>query len=360
MRIFIIIQDITKIAGTERAVCNLANILIKKQDVCIVSTDSAKGNAGYEIDANINLIHLGLNICTARKIKKIHEYVKLYRRIVEIAQIGLNCVFIGSYSLFNVLMTFLPKRIHTIGCEHFNYESAGRIHKLFRRVFYKRLNAVVCLTERDASCYSFIKKDRLFVIPNSLPFECKSLSDCTAKRIVAVGRLTKQKGFDLLLESAAIMKERIPDWHLDIYGEGEDENILITKINELQLQNFVSLQGITKNIREEYDRSSIIVVSSRWEGFSLVLAEAQNCGVPAVTFDCPCGPADIVMNGETGFVVPLFDTKALAEKTIELALDENKRKLFGNRAHDLSKRFSSESVAVKWENLLAKLSGEVC
>lgn len=231
MKIFIIIQDITKIAGTERAVCNLANILIKKHDVCIVSTDSVKGNAGYEIDANINLIHLGLCICNARKIKKIYEYIKLYKKIIDIVRIDSNCVFIGSYVLFNILMTFLPKHIHTIGCEHFNYESAGKIHALLRRMFYKKLSAVVCLTERDASCYSFIKKDRLFVIPNSLSFDCESLSNCTAKRIIAVGRLTKQKGFDLLLDSAAIMKERIPDWHLDIFGEGEDKGILVARIN---------------------------------------------------------------------------------------------------------------------------------
>lgn len=359
-KISIILTDITKQAGTERAVVNLANIFISLgYSVSILSTDSEIGISPYNLKGEVEIIHLGLKIATAKGFSKINEYKKLKQRIsLIIKSENIDCL-IGTYSLFNALITKMHG-VKTIGCEHFNYESAGKVHTLLRRIFYKKLNAVVCLTERDASCYSFIKKDRLFVIPNSLSFDCESLSNCTEKRIIAVGRLTKQKGFDLLLDSAAIMKERIPDWHLDIFGEGEDRDMLIAKINELQLQNFVSLQGITKNIRREYCSCSIIVVSSRWEGFSMVLVESQSCGIPAVTFDCPCGPADIVVNNETGFVVPLCDTKSFAEKTIELAKNENLRKKFGKRAHELSKRFSSESVTEKWEKLIAKLFGEEC
>lgn len=355
MKIFILINDITRHAGMERAVCNLANILIKKHTVTILSRDTSNGNAFFPLNSKIQVIHLGVDIFRASTLQKFKKYFCMYKKLRELAKENTGAVFIATISSVNALITLLGKNIKTIGCEHFNYDAACFRQKVLRRFFYPRLDFLVCLTNADAKKYTFIKRNRFFVIPNSLSFECDVPSDCTAKRIIAVGRLTKQKGFDMLLESAAIMQERIPDWHLDIFGDGEDRDALLEKINELQLQNFVSLQGISENIIDEYCCSSIVVVSSRWEGFSLALAEAQNCGIPAVTFDCPCGPADIVINNETGFVVPIYDTKSLAEKTIELALNEELRISFGKKAKETSNRFSTESIEKKWDELFERM-----
>lgn len=355
MKIFILINDITRHAGMERAVCNLANILIKKHAVTIFSRDTSNGNAFFPLNSKIQVIHLGVDIYRASTLQKFKKYFCMYKKLRKLAKENAGAVFIATISSVNTLITLLGKNIKTIGCEHFNYDAACFRQKVLRIFFYPRLDFLVCLTNADAKKYTFIKRNRLFVIPNSLSFECDVPSNCTAKRIIAVGRLTKQKGFDMLLESAAIMQERIPDWHLDIFGDGEDRDALLEKINELQLQNFVSLQGISENIIDEYCCSSIVVVSSRWEGFSLALAEAQNCGIPAVTFDCPCGPADIVINNETGFVVPIYDTKSLAEKTIELALNEELRISFGKKAKETSNRFSTESIEKKWDELFERM-----
>lgn len=352
MEIFILINDITRHAGTERAVCNLANILIKKHTVTIISRDTNAGNAFFPIDSKIQLIHLGADICHASTLQKLKKYFCMYKKLRELAKENASAVFIATISSVNALITLLGKNIKTIGCEHFNYDAACLRQKVLRRIFYPRLDFVVCLTNEDAKRYTFIKNNRLFVIPNSLSFECDITSNCTAKRIIAVGRLTKQKGFDLLLDSAVLMKERIPDWHLDIFGDGEDKDALLEKIVRLKLQTFVSIKSPTKNIELEYIASSLFVMSSRWEGLPMVLLEAQHCGIPAVSFDCQTGPSEVIVHGETGFIVPLGDVTALAEKTIELALNEEMRISFGKKAKENSKRFSTEDIEKKWDELL--------
>lgn len=352
MEIFILINDITRHAGTERAVCNLANILIKKHTVTIISRDTNAGNAFFPIDSKIQLIHLGADICHASTLQKLKKYFCMYKKLRELAKENASAVFIATISSVNALITLLGKNIKTIGCEHFNYDAACLRQKVLRRIFYPRLDFVVCLTNEDAKRYTFIKNNRLFVIPNSLSFECDIPSNCTAKRIIAVGRLTKQKGFDLLLDSAVLMKERIPDWHLDIFGDGEDKDVLLEKITRLKLQSFVSIKSPTKNIEQEYIASSLFVMSSRYEGLPMVLLEAQHCGIPAVSFDCQSGPSEIIAHGETGFIVPLGDVTALAEKTIELALNEEMRITFGKKAKENSKRFSTEDIEKKWDELL--------
>lgn len=352
MEIFILINDITRHAGTERAVCNLANILIKKHTVTIISRDTNAGNAFFPIDSKIQLIHLGADICHASTLQKLKKYFCMYKKLRELAKENAGAVFIATISSVNALITLLGKNIKTIGCEHFNYDAACLRQKVLRRIFYPRLDFVVCLTNEDAKRYTFIKNNRLFVIPNSLSFECDITSNCTAKRIIAVGRLTKQKGFDLLLDSAVLMKEKIPDWHLDIFGDGEDKDALLEKIARLKLQTFVSIKSPTKNIEQEYIASSLFVMSSRWEGLPMVLLEAQHCGIPAVSFDCQTGPSEVIVHGETGFIVPLGDVTALAEKTIELALNEEMRISFGKKAKENSKRFSTEEIEKKWDELL--------
>lgn len=355
MKIFILINDITRHAGMERAVCNLANILVKNHTVSIISRDTNIGNAFFPLDAKVKILHLEIDVYHASTLQKFGKYFCMYKKLCGLSKDNAGAVFIATISSVNALITLLGKKIKTIGCEHFNYDSACFRQKVLRRFFYPRLDFVVCLTNADAKKYAFIKKDRLFVIPNSLSFECATPSTCSEKRIIAIGRLTKQKGFDLLLDSAVLMKERIPDWHLDIFGDGEDKDVLIAKINELQLQNFVSIKDTTSNIQKEFISSSIFLMSSRWEGLPVVLLEAQSCGLPAVSFDCPTGPNEVIIENETGFLIPLDDTKSLAEKTIELAKNEELRKRFGRRAKELSSRFSTENIEKKWNVLLERM-----
>lgn len=354
--IAILIGDISRGAGTERAVTNLANMLAESGSyvVTVISLYSSGGSqCYYPINHSVDAVHLGF--ARSGMAKRLVVYIKFVHSVNAIIRDKHIDVVLGTTHALNSLLFFMSRKTKKIACEHMNYESAPFYSKIFRRFTYPFLDAVVCLTERDANHYPFVKKGKLFVIPNSLSFKCERPSECLNKKIIAVGRLTRQKGFDMLLESAAVMKSCLHGWELCIFGDGEDGELLLQKAAELDISDFVTFHSVTKNIEEQYCDSSIMVVSSRWEGFPMVIVEAQSCGLPVVTFDCPYGPSDIVKDKETGFVVPLFDTKALAEKTIELALDENKRKLFGMRAKELSKRFSTENVARLWKDVLEKV-----
>ena len=350
----IIISDITNRAGTERAVSNLANILCQNgYGVVILSVDTTNGDCKYYLSENIFIEHLGLDIESHNPFRKVSSYIKLIKvlpRLIEKYQLE---ILFGTYSLYNCLISSFSKKLITVGCEHFNYENASKVHRGLRKKFYKKLSAVVVLTERDKKNYSFLTN--IYAVPNSLSFVPKRQSTCENKEMISVGRMTRQKGFDLLLESAVFMQKEIPDWHLSIYGNGKDRGLLEEKIKEKKLEEFVTLKDFVSDIENVYSNASLYLSSSRWEGMPMVLLEAQSCGLPVVSFDCPCGPSDVVEEGNTGFLVPLENVELFAKKVISLATDNTKRIAFGKAAAKESYRFSTEVVAEKWISLLKSL-----
>lgn len=205
---------------------------------------------------------------------------------------------------------------------------------------------------------SLLPEKKRFVIPNSLSFTCDTPSNCENKRIIALGRLDSQKGFDYLLQTAVKLKQAIPDWHIDIFGDGEDETMLKDLARKLQVNDFVTFNPPTKEVIKELCNSGMYVMSSRFEGLPMVLLEAQECGLPIVSFDCPEGPSEIIHEGEDGFLVPLADTDALAERIITLAKNEEMRKEFGRNAKINCKQFSPERVGEMWMDLINKLTAD--
>ncbi len=205
---------------------------------------------------------------------------------------------------------------------------------------------------------SLLPEKKRFVIPNSLSFTCDTPSNCENKRIIALGRFSPEKGFDYLLQTAVKLKSEIPDWHIDIFGNGEDETMLKELAKKLQVDDFVTFNPPTKEVIKELCNSGMYVMSSRYEGFGLVLTEAQECGLPIVSFDCPEGPSGVIRDGEDGFLVPLADTDALAEKIITLAKNEEMRKEFGRNAKINCKQFSPERVGEMWMDLINKLTAD--
>lgn len=351
--ISILLTNITKAAGTERAVVNLANILSSLgYSVIILSTDSKDGFPAYNLDEKVIIFHFGLKIASAKGFFKVAEYKKLKQQIENlIKEKRIDCI-VGTYSFFNALITKI-KNVKTIGCEHFNYFSASKFHRIVRRIFYPRLDAVVVLTEHDKKHYSFLKN--CFLIPNSLSFQTEIKTSWSEKKVLSIGRLTKQKGFDFLIEAVKELKNDFPDWHFEIVGTGEDEKLLKDLVSKYKLKDNVLFLPPTKDVVSLYKSASIYCMSSRWEGLPMVLIEAQCCGLPIASFDCPEGPAEVVLNNENGFLCKSENSHDLAEKLKFLMNDKSLREKFGKNAYECSKRFSSETIGEKWRRLLENL-----
>lgn len=217
-----------------------------------------------------------------------------------------------------------------------------------------RLDAFVVLTHEDYEAWKGLPRVR--VIPNALAYFPTRLSDCTSHRVIAAGRYTEQKGFDMLIRAWQQVDRRRPDWQLHIYGGGSPEPYR-RLVAAAGLEGKVTCHEAVDDIYEKYRESSLFVLSSRYEGFGLVLAEAMSAGLPAVAFACPCGPRDIVSDGRDGLLVEPGDVDALADAMCRLMDDDALRQQYGREAARAARRFAEESVMQQWVGLFDSLIG---
>lgn len=216
----------------------------------------------------------------------------------------------------------------------------------------KKLKRFIVLSKEDEARWTELHN--VSVIYNPLSFFPETISTCENKKIIAVGRYMPQKGFDLLIDCWKIVSEKHPDWILSIYGDGMREE-LQAQINRLNLQTTCILEHSVPNINEKYLESSIFVLSSRYEGFGMVIIEAMACGVPPVSFTCPCGPKDIIQDGIDGLLVENGNIIQLAEKICYLIENKDTRKQMGEMARKNVKRFKIENIGQQWEQLFEKV-----
>lgn len=227
-------------------------------------------------------------------------------------------------------------------------------HRYFRRV-ERQADVVVTLTTGDA--HEWFRARRIEIIPNFTMLSADRQSTCDAKRVIAVGRLEWQKGFDRLISVWQQVEQRHPDWQLVIFGSGTLESQLKSQIQAAHLQG-ITLNPFTSTINEEYVCSSIFALSSRFEGFGLVLLEAMQAGLPCVTFDCPYGPSDVVADGVNGFVVPDGDVAAFADKLCLLIENDSLRKAYGEVSVMRAKQYDVDEVMARWNALFCSLVSE--
>lgn len=181
------------------------------------------------------------------------------------------------------------------------------------------------------------------------------LSNERKKQIVAVGRLVEQKGYDRLIAAWNLIALQLPDWKLQIYGEGELYDELLEMVESYKLLDSVEINAPVRDIHLVYQSSAILVMSSRYEGLSMVLIEAMNYGLPVIAFSSPCGPKDIISDGIDGFLVPDGDIHLLAEKILLLAQNKKLRIQMGKSALIKAQVFSFDKIMKEWEKLFFSL-----
>lgn len=219
----------------------------------------------------------------------------------------------------------------------------------YNQIVERKSDAIVALTNDDAIEWN--KSKKVVVIPNMISQLPKTKSPCEAHRVISVGRLIFQKGYDLLIESWKTIHEKHPDWKLDIFGEGPLREKLQEQISQSHLEKVVVLHPSTNRITEEYLQSSIYVMSSRFEGFGLVLIEAMACGLPCVSFNCPYGPETIITHEKNGILVPDGDIKQLSDAICHLMDHDDIRQNYSIEAKQSVKRFSPRHIMIMWKQL---------
>ena len=267
-------------------------------------------------------------------------------------------VVIGTHVSLNLLLADLDlPGYRTIGVEHMHLRAhRGRVRRRIERL-YPRLDALVVLTERDAAAFAEVigPARRPVVIPNTVRALEGHGARGDAPVILAAGRLTPQKGFDLLIHAFARVAPAHPEWRLRIHGEGHQRRELERLVRALGLRASVALPGAARRLGEELDGASVFALPSRFEGMPLVLLEAMSKRLAIVSFDCPTGPGDVLEDGVTGLLVPARDIDGFARALLDVVADADLRRRLGDRAAVAAEAYSIEAVGPRWDALLAAL-----
>jgi glycosyltransferase involved in cell wall biosynthesis len=355
-RIVILIQDATTPNGTERAVSNLASLLIKYggYQVDILSLFSTNKLPAYFFEKNEKINFM---FTKASRKNIVHKFISCFILWFRLSGYlkenrDVHCIISTEYKLSFIAFLTRLNNTKLIACEHLDYMMRPFPVRLLKRLYYPFVNYIVVLTNADKKLYTYLADNKIKVIPNSLSFMTDIVSDCMEKQIISVGRLVYQKGFDMLITAAVKIKEYAPDWHINIFGSGEDKNDLLNMISNKNLEDYISIYEPTKDIIQEYLNSSIYVMSSRFEGLPMVLIEAQSCGLPIISFNCPQGPSEVIDDKVDGLLIEPNNIEAFSDAVIAIIKDENMRKQFGKMAKINSDKYSPYNIYLLWNTLL--------
>lgn len=339
--------------GIERMTVELANLLTGKYVVKILLIDPFDpGSCPFAIDPRIKVESMnssfaksfsplkGLNV---RNIKLIRTLLKVDMPDVLIT-VATPLVRISAPAIIGL-------GIRHIAWEHFNLYAGSRIGSWYKMLAPWLVDATVVLTQADAVDYRAVHAPRIYEIPNFTSIGKYKPSKCEGKILLAVGRHVPQKGFDLLIKAWA--RTKADGWKLRIVGSGDDKPANISLAEELGVMDRVDFVEATSHIEKEFQSVSCFVLSSRYEGFGLVLIEVKMMGLPCVSFDCPNGPREVIRDGVEGILVPAEDIETLSRVLTSMLQNSDRLKKMGKQAReDAFKRYGSEVVVNQWIRLI--------
>ncbi|VWX31637.1 Glycosyltransferase involved in cell wall bisynthesis [Moraxellaceae bacterium 17A] len=349
-KVLIVIPDINKAGGSERAAISLANMLCDESDVTILSLVDNGNIPFFALHQKIKILYTDIGNIPISGKKKLIYFYNLYKHLKNFLNKNDFRFIIGlGHNINSVIALLKNKNNVVIGCEHINYDTIPTSSKILMRLVYPKLDAVVVLSELAKKKIKNLN-NKIYVIPNSLPFITDKVSDLASNRILMVGRLSAEKGYERIVPVAKYLKQHFPTWRIDIFGEGEIYTDLIDLYQENELSN-VSINPISKNIEKEYLTSSILLSTSYSEAMPMVFLEAMSCGVPIISFSHE-GSEILIQNGINGFIVN--GQNELQEKINIMIKDTKLRSEMGINCIEISKKYQSYTIKNLWLNLLSK------
>ena len=364
--------------GTERVLHNKICELVRRggYEITVITTDQDSKPNFFTFPTSVQFIDLGINYSSIDTQNPLQRAILTYKKKklhLKRLSILLNKIkpdiTITVYPSIAVPLSKLKDGSKKIIEFHSNrffrlYQGYSGIHQIVAKYrtwqdyqFVKKFDALVVLTMEGAKQWRGISNIR--VIPNAAPsrqVDFNDLSISKEKRVIAVGRLVWEKGYDRLIQAWGLLpKDILSEWELVIFGDGEQKKNLEDLIIKQDIRSSICIKPPTKEIFNEYAKSAFSVMTSRAEGFGMVLVEALSCSIPVISFDFSCGPKEIIKNGVNGFLVEDGNIQDLAAKIEQLICDENLRFAFSQKTQlDLDK-YSEDKIMKKWETFFSEL-----
>jgi glycosyltransferase involved in cell wall biosynthesis len=375
MKIRFLLMNAFAVGGTIRTTFTTAEQLAQRHDVEIMSVYRRRGDTALPVPKGVKLSFLAdlrkdevadlpplqrwlaehpTRLMSTNDFRHPNFNLLTDVRMLRYILAARDGVLIGTRPSINLAVALLAApSVVRVGQDHMNLSTYNDALKGQIGSIYPRLDLVSTLTEGDAEHYRrhLQGRTRVECMPNGVPDVGGNRAGLDAKVVVAAGRLGPQKGFDRLLPAWAQVAEEHPGWQLKIFGSGHAMKPLRRQIRKLGIEDSAQMMGFTPNLHEEMANASLYVMSSRKEGFPMVLLEAMAVGLPVVSFDCPTGPRDIIREGVDGHVVPDGDAGALAAAMGSLMADAERRKAYGAAAVEGAARYDVAKIARRWETL---------
>ena len=376
MKIVYFLKAFADKAGTERIFSDKMNYLARNcgYDITFITYEQSNHPMAFHLDKSISVIDLNVRFLTIYKLTPIIRCFAKLRKLIllksklnkALKQINPDYIIITTYE-FDKFCCILSLPYRFVIESHICMSSVQQelrqqnviskcIAKWFDKINFRNLNKAYCLvslTNKDKKEWEKNTNIPIFIIPNFVTYFPEKIIPYSERqnRIICVGRLTMQKGFDYLIDAWSLISNNYPEWKIDIFGHGELEEDLNKMIMYNNLESSIIIHKTTERIYEEYEHSTIFILSSRYEGFALVLLEAMSCGVPCISFDCPNGPSDIISQGENGILVPYADINKLAE-SIEWMIEHNQdRQKMSENARNTAHSYTQDLIMPQWISL---------